>query len=78
MANKVIVSCAECGYPLAAEAAGQVVTCPMCGTVNESISGVDIPNPIFWGGIGLLAGFLIARSKWVGQQMGRIKSRFDD
>jgi len=52
MATKTISKCAECGYPLAAEYSGQTINCPMCGTVNEAITGVEIPTPIFAGGIG--------------------------
>ncbi len=72
MALKTIGSCANCGYPLAAEAKGEQINCPMCSTINEAISGVDIPNPIFWGGLGILAGLILAKSKFVSRQLAKI------
>lgn len=61
MVTKTISSCAECGYPLAAESVGERATCPMCGTANEAIAqGITIPTPLFVGvvafGLGMLLG----------------------
>ncbi len=60
METKTISSCAECNYPLAVKRVGERATCPMCGTVNEAISQVTIPTPLFVGfvafGLGVLLG----------------------
>ena len=58
--EKVIAGCSSCGYPLATTYIGQVETCPMCSTVNESISeGVSIPTPLIIGIIALGLGIFI-------------------
>jgi len=44
----------------------------MCSTVNEAISGVEIPTGLFWGGLGFLAGFFVAKSKFVGEKLARL------
>lgn len=72
MTTKMISNCASCGYPIAAEHVGQTVSCPMCSTVNEAISGVEIPTGLFWGGLGFLAGFFVAKSKFVGEKLARL------
>jgi hypothetical protein len=60
MAVKTISECGSCGYPLAAEHAGQWVSCPMCGTVNEAISqGVTLPTWLFSFTIGLATGIVL-------------------
>ena len=61
--------CAECGYPIPSHYTGEIVTCPMCQTVNEITQGVTIPTPLFAGGLGFLFGImigpaLIASSDW--------------
>ena len=71
MTTKTIAKCAECGYPLAAEYEGQTVSCPMCSTVNEAITGVEIPTPIFAGGIGLLLGIFLGPAMLAGSEWGR-------
>ena len=71
MATKTVSKCAGCGYPLAAEYSGQIASCPMCGTVNEAISGVEIPTPIFAGGIGLLIGIFLGPAMLAGSEWGR-------
>ena len=64
-----MAACAECNYPISApRIAGKQITCPMCSTINE-VTGVEIPTPIFAGGIGFLLGIfigpaLIASSDW--------------
>ena len=72
MVTKSIAACSVCSYPLTATHLGQREICPMCHTINEAISGVDIPNPIFWGGLGILLGFILAKSKWVGGVLGKV------
>ena len=71
MATKTIAKCAECGYPLAAEYPGQTVSCPMCSTVNEAITGVEIPTPIFAGGLGFLLGLIVGPAILAGSEWGR-------
>ena len=72
MPTATISKCSSCGYPITAEFIGQQVTCPMCSTVNEAITGVEVPSVIFWGGLGFLAGFLVAKSKVVGEKIARL------
>ncbi len=72
MATKTIGSCSGCNYPIAASYVGEQIPCPMCSTVNEAITGVEVPSVIFWGGIGFLAGFLVAKSKAVGAKLARL------
>ena len=72
MAEKTISKCSKCGYPIAAEYIGQTVSCPDCGSINQAISAVNVPDWLFWGGLGILAGVVLARSKAVGRQLGRI------
>lgn len=71
MAVKTVSKCAECSYPLAAEYVGQEVSCPMCATINEAITGVTIPTPIFAGGIGLLLGIFLGPAMLAGSEWGR-------
>jgi len=60
MAVKTIAKCVTCGYPIAVEYAGQQISCPYCGTINQVVSqGVTIPTWVFAGSIGLLAGVLL-------------------
>lgn len=65
----ITASCAGCDYPLNATHTGQVITCPMCETVNEMIGGVEIPTPIFAFSLGFLISLivgpaLLATSDW--------------
>ncbi len=71
MAVKTVSQCVECSYPLAAEFAGQEVSCPMCSTINEAISGVEIPTPIFAGSIGLVLGIFLGPAMLAGSEWGR-------
>jgi len=59
MATKTISKCGVCGYPLAAEFVGQKVSCPMCGTLNEAISQVVIPTPVFVGVLAFIGGMFL-------------------
>ncbi len=60
MANKTIGSCASCDYPLVANHIGEEVTCPMCNSINESISQeVTIPRPVLIGVIAFLVGVFV-------------------
>jgi phage FluMu protein Com len=60
MGSKTISKCASCGYPLAAEYPGQVVSCPFCSTINEAISGVNVPTSLFWSALAFVAGVLLS------------------
>ena len=62
--------CPECSFPIAGRP-GQVTSCPNCG-IQGKISAVNLPDPIFWGGLGLLAGFLIAKSKVIGAKLSTL------
>ena len=72
MAIKAISKCYSCGYPLAIEDVGQTINCPDCGSINQSISAVSVPDWVFWGGLGIVAGFIIGKSKFASKQFGRI------
>ena len=52
-----IPGCAECGYPVSTEM-GQVISCPMCETLNEISQTVPMPAWLLAGGIGLLIGII--------------------
>lgn len=68
--NVTYADCPACGFPISG-LPGQVTTCANCG-ITGKISGVEIPNPLFWGGLGLLAGFIIAKSKYIGAQLSKL------
>jgi hypothetical protein len=71
MATRVsYADCPSCGFPIYGRP-GQSATCANCG-ISGTITGVSIPDPIFWGGLGLLAGFIIAKSKYIGAKLARI------
>lgn len=62
--------CPSCNFPVAGQS-GQSVSCPNCG-ISGTLSGVEVPNLIFWGGLGFLAGYLIAKSKVVGEKLAQL------
>lgn len=52
--------CAICRYPIMLPASqGQTARCPNCGTINESITQVTIPTPVFVGFVAFAAGVLL-------------------
>lgn len=52
--------CAICRYPIQeATYVGQQVKCPYCGSINEAITQVTIPTPVFVGFICFAAGILL-------------------
>lgn len=59
MATKVMGACYSCGYPIAAEFKGEQVSCPMCGSINESITGVTIPGWLLVGLGAFAAGIVL-------------------
>lgn len=63
-------SCPGCSFPIAGQP-GASVSCPNCG-ISGTISGVDIPTPIFWAGLGLVLGFVLAKSKVVAGHIAKI------
>ena len=64
-----LTKCASCGYPLTADHIGQTITCPMCSSVNEAIAqGVTLPDWVFYGGLGVLVGIILAKSKYIKEQ----------
>ena len=62
--------CPSCHFPIAGQI-GESVFCPSCG-ISGTITGVDVPSPIFWGGLGLLVGYFLAKSKVVGGQLAKL------
>jgi len=72
------VPCAVCHFPIQAPTyVGQQVKCPYCGSINEAITQVAIPTPVFVGlltfGLGVLLGpALIASTQsgaeWLAKQ----------
>ena len=79
MVDKTISKCAKCSYPLAAAYEGEKVSCPNCGTINEAITGVEIPTPLFIGllafGFGMFLGPSIAASTTAGRDWLGKKAR---
>jgi phage FluMu protein Com len=71
MAVKTIGKCSKCGYPLAADYVGEKVTCPNCGTINEAISGVTIPTPVFVGIACFFGGLLLGPSLLAATEGGK-------
>ena len=52
--------CGICGYPIKeANHVGAQVKCPYCGSINEAITQVSIPTPVFVGFICFAAGVLL-------------------
>ncbi len=65
MAQKGIDGCASCGYPLRESYVGQKEKCPMCSTLNETISiseGPSIPTSVLIGIAAFLAGVIFGPS----------------
>ena len=48
--------CVSCGFPINVSSSGQTIACPSCEAVNQAISAVPIPTPIFAGLVGLVIG----------------------
>ena len=60
MSIKTIAKCSSCGYPITAEFVGQQVSCPMCSTINEAITGITIPTTLFWATLTFIAGVVLS------------------
>ena len=76
--------CAICQYPVREPTyVGQQVKCPYCGSINEAITQVTIPTPVFVSVIFFTVGVfvgpaLLAASQWgqdylASQVRGRLK-----
>jgi len=63
--------CPECGFPISGNP-GQTTTCPNCGLSGTISEGVEIPNFLFWGGLGILVGVILAKSKTIGGQLSKL------
>ena len=59
---KTISKCVECSYPLTSDNPGQVQACPMCSTLNESISDITISTPVLVGILFFSLGMFIGPS----------------
>lgn len=71
MASKTFVAdCPSCSFPISGQL-GETLSCPNCG-ISGTITGVEVPNVIFWGGIGFVTGYLVAKSKRVGQKLASL------
>jgi DNA-directed RNA polymerase subunit RPC12/RpoP len=64
------VSCAVCGFPILMKYVGQQVKCPSCGTINEAISQVTIPSPVFAGIISFTLGVVLGPALIASTQSG--------
>ena len=52
--------CAICHYPIQEPTyVGQQVKCPYCGSINEAITQVTIPTPVFVGIIAFTVGVFV-------------------
>ena len=56
-----IASCADCHYPIGISSPGQRISCPMCHTENEAITGNPISQLTYNSAsiIGILGGAII-------------------
>ena len=70
--NTTEVPCVSCGFPVYGFP-GDTVSCPMCGTSGtiSGISGVEVPNVIFWGGLGFFLGWIASRSKFLAGKLSK-------
>ena len=74
----ILTKCSECGYPIQADAEGEIAICAYCGEELQAITqGVTIPTPLFVGllgfGLGMLLGPALVAStdegrKWLEKQ----------
>jgi len=57
----MIASCADCHYPIGISNLGQKISCPMCGTENEAITGNPLSGLSYDSAsiIGILGGALV-------------------
>lgn len=62
--------CSECGFPIAGQP-GETVICANCG-ITGKITAISIPDPLFWGSLGILLGLILAKSKVVGEKLARL------
>lgn len=71
MAEKPLsANCPSCSFPIYGHP-GEILDCPNCG-ITGKISAVGIPDPIFWGGLGLIAGIIICKSKIIGKKLATL------
>jgi DNA-directed RNA polymerase subunit RPC12/RpoP len=70
MAKYVTATCTECGFPISGQM-GQNVICPNCGEVGK-ITGVNVPDPIFYGILGIALGVVLAKSKTIGKKLATL------
>ena len=66
-----IASCPSCGYPIGADYAGQVITCPHCSKNMEISQGVTIPTPLFVGVVCFIAGAIFGPAIAASTERGR-------
>ena len=62
--------CPDCGMPIAGEP-GISTSCPNCGITGTITQGIEVPQAVFWGGIGIIIGIVLAKSKTVGAQLSK-------
>ena len=65
------VPCSNCSYPVQAPTyVGQQVKCSYCSSINEAITQVTIPTPVFVGVVCFAAGVLLGPAFWVSTKAG--------
>jgi hypothetical protein len=70
MAIEVIqVQCPRCGTQFPS-VSGSAIRCPSCG-VSDKIAGVTIPDAFLWFPLGILAGIILVKSKWVAGKVSK-------
>jgi hypothetical protein len=69
MGSNAISKCAACGYPLVANHAGEMLSCPFCGTINEAIRAIPVPATLFWSSLAFIAG--VALSPKIRRQLSK-------
>lgn len=63
--------CGICRYPIQEPTyVGQQVKCLYCGSINEAITQVTIPTPVFVGFVFFAVGALLGPSLWALTQGG--------
>ena len=80
-----IASCVDCGYPIGTHHEGETISCPMCRSINEVVSGTGTSFLLFMLGLGIGVFFgpsIISASKggrvWLEKQAREAESRLKE
>jgi len=72
MITTVNAPCHACHYPIQEPAYDrQQIKCPYCGAINEAITQVTIPTPVFVGFIAFVAGVLFGPALLAATDVGQ-------